>query len=133
VSVLGNDPIVAFTDSEHISVLISELLNNAHNILGYDFPQDAHTRPITVMLRNEGNMCMLTVSNDAAHPYPGELSSVFDLFQTTYEDRKHLGIGLGMCQAIASRYEGSLRVIEQPRGSIYSFTVELSLPRAENE
>jgi len=131
VSVLGETPIVALADAEHISVLVGELLQNAHNALAYDFPDDGTSRPTTVMLRNEGKSCVLTITNDAAHPFPGELASIFDLFQTTYAERKHLGIGLSMCQAIASRYDGTLRAIEQPRREIYSFTLELSLPQAE--
>jgi len=117
-------------DSEQLGILIGELVGNAQNALFYEFGESASERPVTVVIRSEGDQCILTCSNDSAQAQPGELDSLFELFSTNYSAHKHLGIGLTMCTAITRRFGGSLRIIEQPRQNGFSFTVEMGLPRA---
>ena len=117
-------------DSEQLGILLGELLINAQNALSYEFGDAAAERPVTVVIRSEGDLCILTCSNDTANAQANELDSLFELFSTSYSAHKHLGIGLTMCTAIARRFGGGLRIIEQPRPDGFSFTVELGLPRA---
>lgn len=120
-------------DSEQLGILFGELIGNAQNALAYEFGDAALDLPVTVTIRGEGDRCFMTCSNDTKSAFPGELDAVFDLFQTNYTMQKHLGIGLTMCTAIARRFGGSLRAIEQPRPDGYTFTIEVAMPRSVEE
>ncbi len=130
MSTLGDKPCLALIDSEQLAVLLGELLQNAQNAVAYEYAGNDTDHPITAVLRQDGSKVFLALTNDIPDNLEGELGSAFDLFQTAYGDRKHLGIGLTMCWAIANRFSGGMRLIEQPRQSGCAFTVELSLPAA---
>lgn len=121
-----------YVDSPQFEALLNEVFENAYQSLHYNVqqgvPDPVLCQTIEVSARREGNFTELTVSNIRTRPCPFELTTLFEPFVTEYAEKRHLGLGLTVALAIATRFGGSLRVEEESNGDEYRFSTLITLP-----
>ncbi|WP_439886882.1 sensor histidine kinase [Pseudomonas sp. MBLB4123] len=100
------------------------LLNLLHNAL--DAMAGAERRVLDLVLRREGEQCLLTVA-DSGGGIPGErLGQVFEPFFTTKPVGQGLGLGLAVSYGIVRELGGSLEAANGERGAVFSLRLPLA-------
>jgi PAS domain S-box-containing protein len=114
-------------DSSRLGQVIDNLVSNA-----IKFTDGGGT--VAVLVRKEGERCVIEVSDSGVGIGPGEREHLFDRFYRAQEARKGhysgAGLGLAISKAIIDAHEGEIRVTSEP-GQGSTFRVLLPVPDAE--
>ena len=107
-------------DADRIEQVIVNLLDNAIKFT----PDGGH---ITLKVRTEKKLCLVTVADDGIGILPEDRPHVFDRFFTA--DRAHsagkgTGLGLSICQRILQMHHQQLRLDDVQDGASFTFTLE---------
>ncbi|MEW6998514.1 proteobacterial dedicated sortase system histidine kinase [Colwelliaceae bacterium BS250] len=121
---IADKPLLITGCDEHIAQLFDKLISNA-----VEFSQPDQN--ITIALRQQKNVAILTVTNHGAL-LPDEMSNnIFDaMVSVRDEDHKqqpHLGIGLYISRLICDYHQGSISAANLNDGSGVKFTVTLPI------
>jgi len=121
---LNEGRLFVLADVTHIEQVILNLVQNAVDAIQMR-PQTEGK--ITIVTRPQGSMLIVEVIDSGVGLPPGNDSQVFNNFFTTKANG--LGIGLGICQSIATMHHGQIVASNvDPQGACFS----LSLPRFEH-
>ena len=114
------ESVTAHADADRIEQVIVNLLDNAIKFT----PDGGH---ITLKVRTEKKLCLVTVADDGIGILPEDRPHVFDRFFTA--DRAHsagkgTGLGLSICQRILRMHGQQLKLDDVPDGASFTFTLE---------
>lgn len=126
---LGEQPVILNIDIEHMSIALSNLIDNA---IKYT-PEEVSPK-ISVILRDQPRQVSLTISDNGIGIDRNNVRHIFERFYRVSTGNVHnvkgFGIGLNYVKAIMDLHEGKIICESEPnRGS--SFTIILPKPEAE--
>lgn len=113
---------VAHTDANRLEQILTNLLNNAirHTPEGSD---------VLVEVTTEPGMVVFEVIDHGPGVDPTELESIFDIYLTSAEDGRGLGLGLPLSRRLARLLGGELRALHHGDGG--RFRLELPAGRED--
>ncbi len=135
-------PQTARIDSDHLLLVIEELVGNALQSIAYSASGDSENAfppPVVLSIAAGETGVRIEVSNPITQPFSGELHSVFEPFVGEHADQKHIGIGLPMVVGILQRTDArgtsrpSIEVQERSDGKGLQFVATVNLPTAATE
>ncbi len=120
---LIDDSLCCVTDEDHLSMIISNILDNAVEYCD-------HQGRITVKAQHRAGVATLIISNTGCRLSPADAEHVFDFFWRADTARTdtgvHCGIGLAVVRKVAGLLGAKVRAdIEQ--GSVFSIILELPM------
>lgn len=125
------EPVYAAVDPEQLLSLLTELTLNAWEaeqaVRGTNANDSA---PVTISIGAIDDTVEIQFSNRAPANAAEKLDSLFELFVKFPEEKRALGVGLTVCEAIVSRHHGSIELKEETENSQTTWTVTVHLPRA---
>lgn len=116
------EPCFVHADMARIDQVIVNLVDNA-----IKFTPDGGQ--ITLRVRVEDGLCIVTVADNGVGVLPEDRSRVFERFFTA--DRAHTsgkgtGLGLSICQRIIEMHGQRIRLLDTEVGAAFAFTLELA-------
>lgn len=123
---LGNKDLIVNVDVEHLSIALSNLIDNA---IKYT-PEETDPK-ITVTLTEHAKFITLTISDNGIGIEKNSMKHIFERFYRVSTGNVHnvkgFGIGLNYVKAIIDLHEGKI-VCESEPGKGASFTISLPKP-----
>ncbi len=105
------DPAVrVYADESQLQMVLLDLVNNAIDAV----MERAAGRCIWLSFADAGPHTELAVEDNGAGIDPGQLESVFDVFQTTKAEG--IGLGLWLCREVVALHGGFIRAAQRPGG-----------------
>ena len=116
------EPCFVHADMARIDQVLVNLIDNA-----IKFTPDGGL--ITLRVRAENSLCMVTVQDNGVGILPEDRPRVFERFFTA--DRAHTsgkgtGLGLSICQRILEMHGQRIRLLDTETGAAFAFTLELA-------
>ena len=108
------------------NLIVQVIINLIDNAVKYS----EEDTPITVSVKREGDMAVISVSDCGAGIPQEEKEKVFDMFYTggsrSSDSRRSLGLGLALCRSIIDSHGGSISLADNsPKGTVISFTLPI--------
>ena len=108
------------------NLIVQVIINLIDNAVKYS----EEDTPITVSVKREGDMAVISVADCGAGIPPEEKEKVFDMFYTggsrSSDSRRSLGLGLALCRSIIDSHGGSISLADNsPKGTVMSFTLPI--------
>ncbi|RQO31997.1 two-component sensor histidine kinase [Taibaiella sp. KBW10] len=123
---LGNKELILNVDVEHLSIALSNLIDNA---IKYT-PEEVNPQ-ITVVLKEQAKSISLTISDNGIGIERNSMKHIFERFYRVSTGNVHnvkgFGIGLNYVKAIIDLHEGKI-ICESESGKGASFTISLPKP-----
>ncbi len=117
---LAADLPMVLADKGQLQIVFLNLINNAQNAM-----EEANGRgTLWIKTAQVGGNVRVTVADGGPGIKPENLSKIFDPFFTTKDGGKGMGLGLSICQGIATRHNGRIWV-EGEYGKGATFHLEL--------
>ncbi len=130
--IIEDDSVSAHCDGDQTIILICECISNAYQAVGAIDAEEAPESPaIKLRLRSENEQVVIEVVNEQLYASPFELSELFEPFTTTWEDQKHLGLGLSVAAGIVERAGGTIEIEERQLEKGFEFITRISFVNAE--
>lgn len=127
---LGDTPLRLNADPARITQVIGNLLNNAAKYT----PQGGN---IKLIVEQDGDEAIISVSDNGIGIPPESLSSVFEMFSQVGRNMEHsqggLGIGLALVRNLVSLHGGTITATSEGAGKGSTFTVRLPVDRMNGE
>ena len=116
------EPCYVHADMARMDQVIVNLIDNA-----IKFTPDGGL--ITLRVRAENGLCVVTVQDNGVGILPEDRGRVFERFFTA--DRAHTsgkgtGLGLSICQRILEMHGQKIRLLDTAEGTAFAFTLELA-------
>ena len=106
-----------------------QLLRLFHNLLSNALKFRTDRPPhIRISCRQEGDRCLVAVSDNGIGIQPEGADRIFHLFQRQHSRGRYPGTGIGLaaCRKIAERHGGQITVDSRPgEGAIFTVTLPL--------
>lgn len=108
------------------NLIVQVIINLIDNAVKYS----EEDTPITVSVKREGDMAVISVADCGAGIPQEEKEKVFDMFYTggsrSSDSRRSLGLGLALCRSIIDSHGGSISLADNsPKGTVISFTLPI--------
>lgn len=124
--VSANAPVFVLADPVALEQIVHNLVQNALQSLEQ---VPTHERHLLLTVSHTPQRGVLTVVDTGTGIAPDLLPRLFEPFLTTRSDG--LGLGLTLCETLASHMGGSLRADHHaPRGALFELTLPLSQPHS---
>lgn len=112
--IIEDENVSAHCDGDQAIILLCECISNAYQAVGaIDAKEAPETPEVKLRLRSEKGEAIVEVFNEQRHASPFELAELFEPFTTTWEDQKHLGLGLCVAAGIVERSGGQIEIEER--------------------
>ncbi|MDE8732237.1 sensor histidine kinase KdpD [Eubacteriales bacterium DFI.9.88] len=115
-----------------LTLIVQVLINLVNNAVEYT-PEGSHIR---ISAFQHSSDAVVRVSDDGGGIRDEDKASVFNMFFTggkgSSDSRRGMGLGLALCKSIINAHGGEIVVKDnQPRGTIFEFTVPLAEVKAD--
>jgi signal transduction histidine kinase len=117
-------PLLVEADAVLMEQVILNVLTNALDAL--DGPGEIEVAAGRASSEGDDGRAVIMIRDTGCGIAPEDLPKVFDLFYTTKEPGRGMGIGLSLCQSIVEQHGGSISVSSPGRGR--GTTVRIELP-----
>ncbi len=113
------EKVICTVDADKMQQVILNLLINAAQSIEYD-------GRIHFSLNGDGDMAVISVTDDGPGIDPAITGRIFDPFFTTKEQGEGTGLGLSVSYAIVRDHGGDIQVSSKPGKTVFTFTLPLS-------
>jgi signal transduction histidine kinase len=107
---------------EALETILINLLDNALQHAGTE-------ADVTVILRSEAGIAVMTIADNGPGIAPGNFDRIFEPFFSLTRNQGGTGLGLSIVRSLAIAYRGSVEAVPSDSGAV--FKIELPLAKAD--